>query len=253
MNAIGLVAAMSQEIRPLLRLAGGYRHGRLERFRIYRFQLAGFSCILVKTGVGLKAAAEATRLLVASVAPRLLVSFGIAGSLHDDLRVGDVVFATGVWRLKEGKLQEFRPLWPLADEARRAASDFLRRRESSLFPGTIITTPGTQAVTLGDEKPVHPVLDMETAAVAEVAARAGIPLIALRSISDTPSEPLPFDLEALTGEDYRPRLGRIAAMILRDPGILARSFRLKANAERASANMAGLLNAAFGAIAAGSP
>ena len=57
--------------------------------------------------------------------------------------------------------------------------------------------------------------------------------------SATPLRRRLFDLEGRAGEDYRPRLGRIAAMTLRDPGILARSFRLKANAERASANMAG--------------
>jgi len=54
----------------------------------------------------------------------------------------------------------------------------------------------------------NPVLEMETAAIAQ-AARIRRPLPALRGISDNPAEPLPVDLSAVMDASYRLRVGKL--------------------------------------------
>jgi len=103
--------------------------------------------------------------------------------------------------------------------------------------GTIVTTPGSQTI-LPRPEILHPVLDMETAGVARVAEEMGIPLLALRALSDTPQEPIPFDIEAFTTGKVGTRLHRIARTFLQHPGIIFQLLRLGQNTEKAAQNAA---------------
>jgi hypothetical protein len=87
---------------------------------------------------------------------------------------------------------------------------------------------------------------METAGIARVAAEQGIPILALRVVSDGPQEPIPFDLEAVTDEESNLRIGKLIEMVLRHPRIIFQSIRLIRNVERAAENAAIALVAALG-------
>src|SRR3972149_5726330 len=91
MEPIGFVAAMSQEVRPFLRRVGKWEHAALGTFPGYRFRLFDLDYVLVECGIGLRRATDATHALVAAARPHLLVSFGVAGAVQNDLQVGDVV------------------------------------------------------------------------------------------------------------------------------------------------------------------
>ena len=98
-----------------------------------------------------------------------------------------------------------------------------------------ITVPGIE----------WPVLEMETAGVARVAAEQGVPLSAMRSISDSVAEPLPFSIEGSLDQDGRLRLGRIAIAAIRDPRLIPRFARLQRNMAGAMANLVAALRAAL--------
>ncbi len=89
--------------------------------------------------------------------------------------------------------------WP--DAARQAATQALARRGRRLWTGTAVTTGGSQVMEhmLGGME--HPVLEMETAGIAQLAAEKGIPLFSLRAISDGPRAPIPLDLGEVMDED----------------------------------------------------
>ncbi|MGH8201509.1 MAG: phosphorylase, partial [Steroidobacteraceae bacterium] len=70
-------------------------------------------------------------------------------------------------------------------------------------------------------------VDMESAAIAQVAAQAGLPFIALRVIVDTASDRLPAAVIAASGGG-RLRIGRLCAELLRAPGDLGALIRLAA-------------------------
>lgn len=237
MDTIGLVVAMSQEIHPFLRYARGRKRTPIGKFQGYRFELSGRDCLLVRSGIGLERAMLATRALLAEVRPQLLISFGIGGGTEADLHVGDVLLGRESCQLDATGVSQFRPLVLLTENAQKAISQVLQPRRASVVLGTIVTTPGSQNLQPRPEL-LHPVLDMETAGVAKVAEEMGIALLALRGLSDTPQEPIPFDIEAFTSGKARPRLRRISGTLLQHPGIIFKLIRLSQNTEKAAQNAA---------------
>jgi hypothetical protein len=89
----------------------------------------------------------------------------------------------------------------------------------------------------------NPVLDMETAGIAQVASEHGNAVLALRAVSDGPGEPLSFDLEAMTDEDFNLSILKAAVMVIQRPRLALASFRIIRNVEKASDNAAAALAA----------
>ena len=103
--------------------------------------------------------------------------------------------------------------------------------------GTAITTRGSQSVHLPPEI-AHPVLEMETVGIARVAAEQGIPLLALRAVSDGPLAPLPFNLEEILDEEDNLRPGKLLKIVLRHPAGILNSIRMQRNMKLAARNAA---------------
>jgi len=51
-RTIGLVAAMPEEIKPLLKLVGAYDKSAVSGFNLYHFDIDGKSCRLIESGMG---------------------------------------------------------------------------------------------------------------------------------------------------------------------------------------------------------
>jgi adenosylhomocysteine nucleosidase len=175
----------------------------------------------------------------------MLISFGIAGAVEADLEIGDVVLAEAVCSLDQGVPGSLMPLEPWPDAARKAAAEVLVTRGRQLFTGTAVTTGGSQVMKsqLGEMR--HPILEMETAGIAQVAAEKGIPLLSLRAISDGPRAPIPFDLGEIMDEDANLQAGRLLKTIVRNPRIILQSMRMTQNIRIATNNAAAALVAAL--------
>jgi nucleoside phosphorylase len=234
METIGLIAAMPQESEALLRCIKEWKRIALGPFRGVRFRLRDRDCLLVTSGMGLKRAMDGTRTLLAATSPHLLVSFGIAGAVNDDLRIGDVVVAGNSCLLDMGLPGQSRPLASLSKVAWNAAAQVLQPDGARLVAGTAITTHGSQVLLQPLEEMVHPVLEMETAGIAQVAAEMGIPLVSIRSVSDGPQAPIPFDLEVMLDEKYNLRIGKMLMMVLRNPQIIFQSRQMMQNSRKAA-------------------
>ena len=245
METIGLIAAMPQESQALLRCLKGWKRTAFGPFRGVRFPLMDRDCVLVTSGMGLNRAMDGTRALLASANPHLLVSFGIAGAVNDDLRIGDVVVARHTCLLDRGLPGQFRPLASLSKQAWETAAQVLQPDGARLVAGTAITTRGSQIVLELPEEMAHPVLEMETAGIAQVAAEMGVPLVSIRSISDGPQSPIPFDLEELLDEKYNLRVGKMLRMVLRNPKIIFQSRQMMQNSRKAADHAARVLVAAL--------
>jgi adenosylhomocysteine nucleosidase len=234
METIGLIAAMTQESQALLRCIQGWERATLGPFRRARFQLADRDCLLLTSGMGLRRAMDGTRALLAAASPHLLVSFGIAGAVDADLRIGDVVVAGSSCLLENGLPGPFRPLTPLSKSAWEAAAQVLQPDGARLVAGTAVTTRGSQVVGKALREIPPPVLEMETAGIAQVAAEMGVPLVSIRSISDGPQSPIPFDLEAMLDENDNFRIGKILVMVLRNPRVIFQSWQMMQNSRKAA-------------------
>jgi len=238
-QSIGVVAAMPQEIAPLLRRFAGYRKERAAGCNLYRFEVAGVPVALMESGMGPRHAAEATAALIERAAPSLLLNFGFAGAVLPGTAVGDLVLAERVLYLQEGRLSE--PAQPDAELCRRVAGA-LAGAPVTLHRGTfvtaaVITQKNALAGLLGTHTG-HPVLEMETAALLRVAAGAGIPVVALRGVSDAADEELGFSLEEFCDAQLRIKVSRVLRTVAAKPWIIPQLIRLSGNSKRAGKNLA---------------
>jgi len=234
MKTIGLIAAMSLECEAFLQYIKQWERITLGSLRGFRFQHMDLDCLLVTTGMGPKRAADGTQALLAGTSPDLLVSFGIAGAVNDDLDIGDVVVAGQVYSLVEGQLGQPKILSTLSTAAWNTAAHNMRGEGALLVAGTAITTRGSQVIPQSLVRMTHPILEMETAGIAQVAAEAGVPLLSIRSISDGPKAPIPIDLEAVIDDEYNFRIAKLLFEVIRKPRIILQAKKMITNSRKAA-------------------
>ena len=232
---IGLIVAMRREAQPLLRLAGPSRGGTIAGLESRCFTLHGAPCILVYCGIGMERARAAAAAFIRAVSPSLLVSFGISGSVEEDLQVGDVVVAER--SLLHGGDAPPQQLLAATPEELAAVERAVAEQGASTFRGSVVTTRGESVHSRDAAGLPHPVLDMETWAIAQEAARQDVPLLSVRGLSDSVREPLPFDLTQMTDAGGTFRAGRLLWQAACHPGMLRRLSRLQANTRRAEENV----------------
>jgi futalosine hydrolase len=188
-------------------------------FLRYSGRLLGFRLLYIPSGIGKVNAAHAATLMINSQNPSLIINFGIGGAYPSSgMAVGDVAIATkeiytdeGVW-LKEG-LQTMEAIgipliqagrrryygeFPMADRQnrklirRRLLNRWERYTGVSIKTGpfaTVSACTGTREKADEIEKRFGVICEnMEGAAVAQISALYGIPLIEVRGISNIVEE-----------------------------------------------------------------
>jgi adenosylhomocysteine nucleosidase len=246
METIGIIAAMQQESAALLRLLGKGQATSIGAYRCQRLRLLERDCWLLTCGMGPRRAAQATRALMEAVKPQLVVSVGIAGAVQADLGIGDVVVSRNTCLLDpEVRPGPLEPLAHLSASAWQAAAKALQPEAARLLWGTAVTTRGAQWIKPGREQMENPVLEMETAGIAQAAAERGLPLLSLRAISDGPQAPIPFNFERVMDDEYNLRMGEIIKAMLKHPQMFLRMLRMNRNSRKAAANAAIALIAAL--------
>ncbi len=222
MKPIGIVSALAAEARTLGRAAP--RGAGLA-------QLAD-GAFLAVSGIGESAAAAAARRLVLAGATAL-ASFGMAGGLDPALICGAVVLPEEVAAWDGGGLE---------GEVSATSTEWRQRLRSALpascvaAGGKLLASPRPMGrAAKGDAWRIShaAAVDMESAAVAQVARQAGLPFIALRVIVDTASDELPPTVIAASSGG-RLRIGRLLAGLLRAPADVGALMRLSARYRIAS-------------------
>lgn len=152
-----------------------------------------------------------------------LVSFGIAGALDPRLGAGDLIFATGIIGPDETRHPCDQP-W--GDDIMHALSG----RDIAAQRGRILGSPRA-LLSIEDKAGAFAAsgclaVDMESHAVAAVAAEAGLPFLAIRSIADTAQDALPtFVVDAVNAEG-KPDTAKALRALLRRPWQLPAALRL---------------------------
>ena len=157
-----MVAAVQEELAPFVAGSNG-----------------GFD--LLFTGMGGPHAFHRVRRRLAQNSYELIVSTGFAGGTRPGFHVGDLVWASEVIEQASGRR------WVPASSFWNSSGNFVR--------GPFVTSRGAVAtpegkVQLGNRYGAVAV-DMETAAVAEAAHRAGVPWVGVRAILDPMERTLP--------------------------------------------------------------
>ncbi len=181
------------------------------------------SRIHVSGGVAGAAADGARAHIAAGV--RALVSFGLAGGLDPSLSPGDLVGGTFVWRADRPPIGAA----ALDSEIRLVAGGVAgvdRPVMSAAEKAALHAASGAIAV------------DMESHAVAAVAAAAGLPIYVLRAIADPAARTIPSAALAGLGADGRRRPLAVLARLLVHPAQIAAIVQLAGDSKAALCSLA---------------
>ena len=221
MNGLGIVAALAAETRPLGRtLPRGEELATLAD-----------GTLLVVSGMGPAAAAQGARQLLAAGA-QALISWGMAGGLDPALEAGTLVLPSEVISPGGGHFftaDHWRePLCAaLAHAHPLCCGRLLSSRE-------VIGTAADKARAFQQTR--ASAVDMESLAIAEVAARARVPFLAVRAIVDTAGDAVPASLIEAAAGAAPVRIGRLVGSLARTPADtlalvrLARGYRAASRA-----------------------
>jgi adenosylhomocysteine nucleosidase len=181
LNAVGVVAALASEARAL-----GPSMPRGGDPPLSELALLGAGSLLALSGIGRAAAAAAAQALV-DAGVSALMTFGMAGGLDPALQPGSVVIPSELISSDGVRYVSCRA-W--REQVAAAVSALRPVSEGSLLTSAhAIETPADKAAafrTIGAAA-----VDMESAAVAEIAAKHNLPFIAVRVIVDTAADMLP--------------------------------------------------------------
>lgn len=178
-------AAMRWECRPVLRALRQVRRDTLDGFTIWRGRSGAGPVLVMKTGIGphlAQRAAEAVGAARNHGKGRLaFISTGCAGGLRASTLPGHVALATAAVDAREGTRFAADP-----HLAEGAAVD-ARRAGLQVHSGSVLCVDhalSTRADKRAAAAAGHIAVEMEGAAIAAVAATAGVPYLSVRTILD---------------------------------------------------------------------
>jgi adenosylhomocysteine nucleosidase len=219
MKRIGIIAALPGELKPLVR-------GWEKRGQFYIGQIGKTECIATAGGIGAKAATKACALLLAEGKPDALVSYGWAGSLSCGLKPRQACAIYDVIDSHTG--ERFITDYPAGQ--RLVTLDHVARHDEKREIA---------------QKYQAPLVDMEAAAVARVAAEQNLAFYCFKGISDGANDKLP-DFNRFLGKDGQLRMSALVTYALLHPQYWSALKQLDKQSKGAAANLASLATESLG-------
>lgn len=202
MKKIGIVVAMDEEFEAVEKKMKDIEVKQIYNLRFTIGKIGKKECILVRSGVGKVNSARTTQVMSDNFKLEYIVNVGAAGSINDDLEIGDVVigkevvqhdfditafghskgYITGVGdsvKCNEALVKEINNMLESGPE-RNYKTKFGIVATGDIFCEDIAMKNKIRAKFDAD------VVDMECGAIAQVAYLNDIPFIVIRSVSDTP-------------------------------------------------------------------
>jgi adenosylhomocysteine nucleosidase len=199
METIGIIGAMDEEIALFLPQLKEQEQMQWAGITFTKGYLHEKPVVLVKSGVGKVNASVCTQILIDRFGVKQIVFTGVAGALHPDLEIGDIVISTDCMQhdmdvtplgFSRGEIPFFpQSVFP-ADKDLIALAQKVSERviEGKVMLGRILS--GDQFVADRERvKELHMFFggtctEMEGAAVAQVAYMNQVPFVIIRSMSD---------------------------------------------------------------------
>src|SRR5260370_20258639 len=215
---LAIIAALQREIAPIIH---SWKHRDVEHSGMSLRFHESEKAVLVCGGIGASAAHLAAEAAVDTYHPEALVSAGLAGSLTSGVKVGEAFLAANVIDAASGK---------------------------GYSTGSGIRTLVTANKILGSEEKrafaqrfaAHAV-DMETAALAAVAAQSGVPFFAVKAISDELEFPMP-PMDKFVDAHGNFATGKFVLHAALRPALLPVVFRLAPTTNRPATALAPLIH-----------
>jgi adenosylhomocysteine nucleosidase len=228
--AILYVASESVELEPFAERLTGVRKLKWPVDYAYEGIWDGRRVMLAANGAGPRLAAHAVEIAIRAVSAadlsasklETIVSTGFCGALDPGLREGQIVVATEVLDLQTQ--QKFVACGVTATDTAVASG--------------VVVTEDRVAQNAAEKQTLYAsgaiAVEMEAAAVAARAKRAGLPFACIKVVSDRADESFGIDLNRMRSADGRLRRGKISFHALTHPKLIPELFRLKRRSEEAA-------------------
>lgn len=217
---IFITFALPTETSGLIKQLGGKQTSYFNRDKIIYGKINVVPVGIFHTGVGAKTCQPRMANLLRNVRPDLLISAGFAGSTSDEFTPGDLILAENFSNKR------------FLDEALQILSA-QNVRAVRIFTATRIIDSREERNRIARDYEAAAV-DMETEGIAFACAAYKVPLLSLRIISDSVSEPLPAPPQVLFDiEEQRTDYTKLVAHMLRHPGAIRSLFRFSRRIARA--------------------
>jgi adenosylhomocysteine nucleosidase len=227
MTSLAVTFALPSESAEFLRQLGNKSRVKKNGISIVRGTIGHRSIEVIHTGVGEDICKKRIEKFLENQQFDFLISAGFAGSLNHQLQVNDLVAAKN---------------FSTADLKHASVSNV------SIYAGNMLTVralidSGEERERIGRESGASAV-DMETEFIGRACADRGIPLLALRVITDTPSQPFPAPPSVLFDvQQQRTHLGAFAKFFITHPGRIPGLVQFARRIARARKTLASALNA----------
>lgn len=231
MVRIGIIGAMDEEVNSLISQMEEIVKTRIAAMDFYKGILWGQDVVIVNSGVGKVNMAACTQILASVYEVDMLINTGIAGGLHKDIRVGDIVVSTDALQhdfdvtvlgfdkgvIPGNETSVFKADPELIDLAKEACE--IVNPEIRCFTGRVLTGDrfiGSKAV----KEELVMLFDgycaeMEGAAMAQVAHLNKIPFVIIRAISDNADDSVAVSYGEFVEEAIYHTIKLLAAMFLK--------------------------------------
>lgn len=228
--AILYVAAEAMELEQFAERLTGLRKLKWPVDYAYEGIWEGRRLMLAANGAGPRLAARAVEIAIRAVSAadlsssklELIVSTGFCGGLDPALRESEIVVASEV----------------VDSQTREKFNASMVTGESGAVRSGVIVTQDRVAQNPAEKQALHSdgaiAVDMEAAAVAARAKRAGLPFACIKVVSDRADESFGLDLNQMRSPEGRIRRGKIGYYALTHPWIIPELFRLKRRTEDAA-------------------
>jgi len=249
-SLIAIVAAFHAEIKPLINRLEGVTIHRRHGFSFLQGYINKKRVLLAISGMGRNNALTMTKTLVNHFPLSLIISTGTSGALQPHLQAGDIIVADRLF-LAEPAQEKSSTISMTAHKIRsvykvqKALIELsLKVLESSTFRyniGPLITVDNVigniEAKRKLGENLNCLAVEMESAAIAQVAKEKRLPFLAIRSISDSLMDNIEKAIQLYDNIKEDTSLFKRFIMMLRYPRESLELMKLRKNCSKAAASL----------------
>ena len=201
-SKIAVIVAVDQELEAIKQKFENIEEKKIRDLTYYEGINNGKEYIIIKGGIGKVNAARTTQMLIDKFNLEYIVNIGSAGSLNDDLDIGDIVigkylvqhdFDTTAFGDEKGYITGVGKIFESNEELVKKYSRYVQENNleyqakvGTIASGDIFLTEKAMKEKIKSEFDADCV-EMEGAAIAQICTLNNVPFIVIRSISDKPN------------------------------------------------------------------
>lgn len=203
MNTLGIIAAMQEEMNEIKKIMNNVQENTIYELKFYEGTINNKNIVLVESGVGKVNAARTTQVLIDNYKIDAIINVGSAGSANKELQIGDIVIGKTLVQHDFDITAFGHPKGYISNVGEKIKSDEnliksmeqtienLQNKEFKIKIGTIASgdifcTEPKMKEKIRDKFNAD-AIEMEGAAIAQVCKLDNVPILVIRSISDSPN------------------------------------------------------------------